>query len=163
MRETQTIDIARPVDEVFRFLIEPQNRLKYDTDLIAIHHSPAGPLRLGSQIVETRQFLGREGRSVTEVSELEPNRAIGYRSPKGDAVDAHGVYKFASIPDGTQLSLEFTLSPRGVVRLAMPLITRRLKRDIAVGLRNIKAIVESEHGLPVQTPDLHALLAHDDR
>ena len=80
MHETASIVITRPVDEVYRFLSEPQNRLKYDPDLIAIRHTPEGPLRLGSQIVETRRFLGRKGQSLTEVSELEPNRLIGYRT-----------------------------------------------------------------------------------
>jgi hypothetical protein len=144
MHEVATIVINCPVEEVYNFLSDPRNRLKYDPDLIAIHHTPDGPLHLGSRIVESRRFMGRKGTSVTEVVELEPNRAIGYRSPRGDPTNAFGTYHFDAIPEGTRLTLDFTLAPRGVFKLVTPFIAGRLKRDIATGLRNIKAVLENQ-------------------
>ena len=91
MHETASIVISCPVEEVWRFLSDPQNRLKYDPDLTAIHYTPEGPLRLGTQIFETRRFMGRKGNSVTEVAELEPNRAIGYRTLQEEPTNAFGV------------------------------------------------------------------------
>ena len=143
MNETASIVIHCPVEEVYDFLSDPQNRLKYDLDLITIRHTPEGPLRLGTQIVESRRFMGLKGKSVTEVSELEQNQVIGYRTLKGDPTNAFGAYHFDSIPEGTQLTLNFTLAPRGLIKLVTPFIAKRLKRDIAAGLRNIKALLES--------------------
>ena len=144
MHEVASIVINCPVEEAYRFLSDPQNRLKYDPDLIAIRHTPEGLLRLGTQIVESRRFMGRKGKSVTEVSELEPNRVIGYRSPMGDPTNAFGAYHFDSVPEGTRLTLDFTLAPRGLIKLAVPFIGRRLRQDIAAGLQNIKAVLENQ-------------------
>lgn len=144
MHEIASIVIHCPVGEVYQFLSDPQNRLKYDPDLIAIHHTPEGPLHLGTQIVESRRFMGRKGKSVTEVAELEPNQVIGYRTPTGDPTNAFGAYHFDAIPEGTRLTLNFTLAPQGLIKLAMPIIGRSVKRDIAAGLRNIKAVLENQ-------------------
>jgi uncharacterized membrane protein len=144
MHEIASIVIHCPAEEVYQFLSEPQNRLKYDPDLIAIRHTPDGPLRLGTQIVESRRFMGRKGTSVTEVSELEPNRVIGYRSPRGDPTNAFGAYHFDTVPEGTRLTLDFTLAPRGMIKLVTPFIAGRLRRDITAGLRNIKAVLENQ-------------------
>jgi len=69
---------------------------------------------------------------------------IGYRTPKGDPTNAFGAYHFDSIPEGTRLTLNFTLAPGGLIKLALPFIARRLRRDIAAGLRNIKAVLENQ-------------------
>ena len=144
MHETASIVIHCPVDEVYQFLRDPQNRLKYDPDLIAIRHTPEGPLRPGTQIVELHRFMGRKGKSATEVAELEPNQVTAYRTPKGDPTNAFGAYHFDSIPEGTRLTLNFTLAPRGLIKLAALFSARSLKRDIASGLRNIKAVLENQ-------------------
>jgi hypothetical protein len=137
VHEVRSTVIHCLVEQAYRFLSDPQNRLKYDPDLIAIRHTPDGPLRLGTRNVETRRFMGRKGEMVTEVAELEPDRVIGYRSPEGDPTNAFGAYHFDPVPEGTRLTLNFTAAPPGLARLVMPLIAGRLKRDIAAGLQNI--------------------------
>jgi hypothetical protein len=82
-------------------------------DLIAISHTPDGPLRPGTQIVETRHFMGKNGKSVTEVSELVPNQMIGYQTLEGDPTNACVAYHFVSVYEDTRLTLNFTLAPRG--------------------------------------------------
>lgn len=144
MQVVNSIIIHCPVEEVYRFMTDPQNRLKYDPDLIEVQHTPAGPLRLGTRIVESRRFMGRKGTSITEVSELDSNRVVGYRSPQGDPTNAWGAYHFEAIPEGTRLTLDFAAAPRGLYRLVTPFIAGRLKRDIAAGLRNIKAVLENQ-------------------
>ena len=91
----------------------PKNRLKYDPALIDVRQSPEGPLHLGTKIVEVRSMMGRKGEMVTEVSELEPNHLIGYRTLAGDPTNAFGAYQFESVPEGTKLYFEFYLGPQG--------------------------------------------------
>lgn len=143
INETASIVIHRPVDIVYQFMSEPKNRLRYDPKLIDVRHSPEGPLRYGTQIVEVRSMLGKRGEMVTEVSELEPNLRIGYRTLQVDPMNAVGAYHFDSIPEGTRLTLNFALNPRGIMKLIAPFVAGGLKRDIAAGLENIKAVLES--------------------
>ena len=81
---------------------------------------------------------------MTEVTEFEPNQVIGYRTLAGDPTNACGAYHFDSIPEGPRLTLNFTLAPRGLIKLAVPFIARSLRRDIAASLRNIKAELENQ-------------------
>lgn len=141
--EIASIIIYCPVGAVYDFLSRPSNRLRYDPQLVAVRQKPEGPLRLGTQIIEVRRLWGMTGEMVTEVSELEPSRRIGYRTRPSDPMNAFGAYHFEAIPEGTRLTLDFTLAPQGFMRLITPFITRNLKRDIANGLHNIKRTVES--------------------
>ncbi len=140
--EVASIVIDCPVEEVYKFLTVPGNRLKYDPDLIDVRQTPAGPLGIGTKIVEERSMMGKKGEMVTEVSELEPNQLIGYRTLKEDPMNAFGFYQFDSVPEGTRLTLNFTLDPRGFMKLVVPFIAGKMKRDIGAGLRDIKAVLE---------------------
>lgn len=144
INQVASIVIHRPVEQVYKFLSVPKNRLKYDPDLIDVRQTPELPMQVGTKIVEVRSMLGKKGEMVTEVSELEPNHLIGYRTLQGDPTNAFGAYQFESVPEGTRLTLNFTLDPRGIVKLVVPLIAGSMKRNIAAGLLNIKAVLETQ-------------------
>ncbi|HLF89492.1 MAG TPA: SRPBCC family protein [Anaerolineales bacterium] len=140
--EIASVIIHRPIEDVYAFMSQPKNRLVYDPDLLDVRQTPEGPLRMGTQIVEVRSMLGRKGEMVTEVSELDPNRRIGYRSRKDDPMNAFGHYQFESAPEGTRLTLNFTLAPKGLMQLVVPLLATRLRRDIQAGVQRIKTTLE---------------------
>jgi uncharacterized protein YndB with AHSA1/START domain len=144
INETASIVIHRPVERVFAFMSQPKNRLRYDPKLLDVRQTPEGPLRLGTQIVEVRSMMGRRGEMVTEVSELEPNQKIGYRTLQKDPMSAIGAYQFQSVAEGTRLTLNFALNPRGILKFITPFLAGGLKRDIAAGLENIKTVLESQ-------------------
>ncbi len=146
IKETASIVIARPVDEVFNFVSDARNRPRYDPGLIAVRVTPDGPVRIGTKIIEVRPFMGKKREMVTEVSKLEPNHVIGYQTLQGDPVNASGSYQFAATPEGTRLTLNFTLDARGLMKLAAPFMAVGLRRDIQAGLSNIKAVLERPPG-----------------
>ena len=145
INETASIIIHCPIEQVYEFMSVPKNRLRYDPKLIDVRQSPEGPLRIGTQIVEVRSMMGVKGEMVTEVAELEPQRRIGYRTLPTDAMNAVGAYQFEAVPEGTRLTLNFAVKPRGIMKLAIPFVGRGMKRDIAAGLENIKAVLEKQH------------------
>ncbi len=144
INETASIIIHRPIEQVYAFMSVPKNRLRYDPKLIDVRQSPEGPLLIGSQIVEVRSMMGVKGEMVTEVAELEPQQRIGYRTRESDPMNAVGAYHFEAVPEGTRLTLNFAVNPRGMMKLAMPFVGRGMKRDIAAALANIKALLEKQ-------------------
>ena len=142
IHEIASIDINSPVEKVFDFMSDPRNRTRYDPDLIEVRQTPQPPMVVGTRIVEVRGMLGIQREMVTEVSELEQNQLIAYRTLERDPTNAFGSYRFDSIPEGTRLTLDFTLDPKGITGLFAPLMARGLKRDIQSGLENIKAVLE---------------------
>lgn len=142
INETASIVIRCPIEQVYQFMSEPKNRLRYDPKLIDVRQTPEGPLRPGTRIVEVRSMMGKQGEMVTEVSELEPNQRIGYRTLQNDPMNAGGAYEFAPVPEGTRLTLNFVMNPKGILKLITPFVARGLKRDIASGLENIRTELE---------------------
>ena len=144
INEIASVIIHRPIEDVYDFMSQPKNRLVYDPDLLDVRQTPEGPLKIGTEIVEVRSMMGRKGEMVTEVSELENNRRIGYHTRKDDPMNAFGHYQFESVPEGTLLTLNFTLAPKGIMKLFVPLMAGKLKRDITKGLRSIKTVLEKK-------------------
>jgi uncharacterized membrane protein len=144
INEAASIVIHCSVEQVYAFMSVPKNRLRYDPKLIDVHQTPEGPLRIGTQITEVRSMMGKRGEMVTEVAELEPNQRIGYRTLQADPMNAVGAYQFDAVPEGTRLTLNFAVNPRGMMKLVMPFVGRGLRRDIAAGLANIKTVLEKE-------------------
>lgn len=144
IHHTASVVIRCPVEQVFAFMSVPKNRTRYDAALLGVRQTPDGPLHLGTQIFEMRSAMGVKREMVTEVSVLESNRKIGYRTLPGDSMNAYGAYEFVPVPEGTRLTLDFTLDPGGLMKLAEPFIASGLKRNIGAGLENIKRVLESE-------------------
>lgn len=144
IHHTASVVIRCPVEQVFAFMSDPKNRTRYDPALLGVRQTPEGPLNIGTRIFEMRGSMGVRREMVTEVSALESNHKIGYRTLPGDAMNAYGSYEFVAVPEGTRLTLDFTLDPKGLMKLAEPFIASGLKRDIGAGLENIKRVLESE-------------------
>ena len=143
-QHTASIFINRPVEEVFNFISDARNRLKYDPALVDVRQTPESRVGIGTQIVEMRRMGGRSMEMPTEVVQYEPNRLIGFRSQPGDPSNASGSYTVEAVEGGTRLSLDFTTNPRGLYRLIAPLIAMGLNRSIPKGLENIKKVLEGE-------------------
>lgn len=139
---TAAVVIPRPIEEVFNFISDPQNRLKYDSGLLEVRQEPEARLDVGTKIVEVRRMGGRTVELPTEVVQYEPNKQIGFRSLPGDPSNASGTYAMESVPAGTLLTLDFTTRPGGLYRLIAPLIALGLRRSIPKGLENIKSVLE---------------------
>ncbi|MGH2762692.1 MAG: hypothetical protein ACRDLD_08970, partial [Thermoleophilaceae bacterium] len=55
-----------------------------------------------------------------------------------------GTYLFEATPYGTKVTSRVELEPRGLSRLAEPLIAASLRREIAAGLPVLKELLERQ-------------------
>ena len=65
--------ISRPIDEVFAFVSNKENDLKWQQGLVEVHQA-AGPVGVGTQIAEVYSFLGRKMEGKLEVTEYQAGR-----------------------------------------------------------------------------------------
>lgn len=139
-----SIEIDRPVAEVFAVLADQRNEVRYNPAMRSSTKVSDGPLGVGTTFEAT---LGeRPGRKVRIVyTAYEPPSVLGSRSVAGPAT-IDGTVRCAAIGDRTRLSWDWQVRLGGLARLATPLvglIGRRQERRIWTGL---KRFAEEEAG-----------------
>ena len=70
----QSVTIARPADQVFAFLADPDNIPRWRPDVLEARSS-GGPLQMGSEFDEVINFGGRKAQTF-RVDVFEPNKTL---------------------------------------------------------------------------------------
>ena len=69
------VTIARPVEEVFQFLLDlDKNLLSADSDVESVVKTPDGPTAPGTTVRIRQKVLGRTAESVTRFTAVERDR-----------------------------------------------------------------------------------------
>lgn len=96
MRFEQTFTVRRLPEDVFAFMVDPDNLAKWQTVKTYVTPLTDGPPRLGYRVREGTKVGQRESDQVVEFTEFEPGRAFGVRVIEGP--ESHGRWTFQ--PDG---------------------------------------------------------------
>jgi carbon monoxide dehydrogenase subunit G len=138
-----SVDIDRPVHEVWEYLIEPENVPEWQSSAVSSHQVSHGPIGVGTRLQDERRFLGRRATSEVEVSEFEPERLFtlhGLSGPVRFTVRHH----LSANGGGTRLDVEAEADPGGVGRLMRPMIERAAEHEIKGDFKRLKEILEKE-------------------
>jgi uncharacterized protein YndB with AHSA1/START domain len=143
IREEGNVIIHRPVEEVFAYVSDLTHSAEWQAGLLEVRRLTEGPIGVGTRYAFVRQFIGRKMESTNEFVAYEPNRTVRFRIPSGP-MPGQGTYLFEATPDGTRVTSRVELEPRGLSRLAEPLIAASLRREIAAGLPVLKELLERQ-------------------
>jgi uncharacterized membrane protein len=143
IREEGNVVIQRPVEEVFAYVSDLTHSAEWQAGLVEVRRLTEGPLGVGTRYAFVRQFMGRKMEASNEFVAYEPNTTVRFRIPSGP-MPGHGTYLFEATPDGTKVTSRVELQPRGLSRLAAPLIGASLRREIAAGLPVLKELLEGQ-------------------
>ena len=132
--------IHKPVEEVFAFLCNKENDLKWQSGLVEVHQQDRS-MKVGTRIDEVYSFLGRRINGVLEVTEFEPNRKIGTKGVSG-AFPIQYTYLLEPANDGTQFSIEMEMKPEGFFALAEPIVGANLKKSMDSDINSLKQTLE---------------------
>ena len=137
LRIDQTFSVSRPPEEVFAFMIAPENLAKWQT--IKTHVTPLteGPTRLGSRFREGNKVGPRRWEQVVEVVEFDPGRVFGVKVTEGPASSG----RWTMEPDGSGSRVEFEADFTGPQWLA-PILTRLMARQFRGYHENLRREVE---------------------
>jgi uncharacterized protein YndB with AHSA1/START domain len=75
-----TVEIARPPEEVFAYLVDVSNLPSWQSGVHSAEIEGGGEARPGARIVESRHMLGRELRTTLEIEEIEPPHLFALRA-----------------------------------------------------------------------------------
>ena len=138
--ETHTVNISRPVNEVFDFVADPSNETAWHFDVKEVLRSSHGPYELG----ETFQWVVKFGGSKTysiEVTGLEPNRFIELTTRQGPVMPIL-THTFQKNGDGTRYTRRVRFETKGLLRVLAPVMTR-MNNPNTKWADNLKELLES--------------------
>lgn len=138
-----TVEISRPVAEVFAFVADQTNAPQWQGGLQAVRRLTDGPVGVGTEHEFVRRFAGRELASRNRFVSFEQGRYVAFEIPEG-WLTGEGSYSTEPIPSGTLLTSRVRLQPRGVAALLDPLLARLLARDSRRDELRLKRLLERE-------------------
>ena len=115
--------IARPIDQVFVFLVNPSNNSLWQEGVVESRQISEGPVGVGSRGRDIRRFFGRQIEYDYEIVEYEPNEKIRFKSISGP-IQFDGSYTLQSIQEGTRFTFTIEGSAGLWFSLAGPLAAR---------------------------------------
>lgn len=136
---SRTIEVPRPPEEVFPWLIEADRVPQWASGVQS--YEVSGPLAAGARV---RQRLSVSGQNVDvdmEIVRYEPPREAETRFST-NGIDVVNVYSLTSDGAGTRLTQSLDAKARGMTaRLLLPVVQPRLERKLAEDLDRLAELL----------------------
>ncbi|HKA26206.1 MAG TPA: SRPBCC family protein [Gaiellaceae bacterium] len=137
-----SVEIAKPVHEVWEYLIDPDNVPEWQTSALSSHQISDGEMSVGTHLQDERRFLGRRARSEVEVTEFEPERLFTLHGISGPV--RFTIRHRLEERDGyTHLEVDAEADPSGIGRLMRPLVEHAASHEIRRDFETLKRVLEA--------------------
>ena len=135
----RSIEIKRPVEEVYAFVSDASKIPLWRKDILA----STGPARVsvGTEFVETINFMGRKNFAMKVVA-LEPNCREVIENIAGPGVRPVQTFTFEPSALGTSFIVSVTVRTFGLFRLMEPMMPKMIAKNWEGYLRDLKQILE---------------------
>ena len=135
-----TLQIARPVDEVFAYLTDIERIPEWQASAEEV--SLEGELAEGSRIREVRSMMGRRATSTMEVTEYDPPKRFSLRTVEGP-ITYTVEHALESVNGGTRVTFTGRGETNRVPRLMLGTVRRTIQRQFVKDLETFKQRLES--------------------
>ena len=143
------IFIGRPVEDVFDFVADSRNEPQYNPAMTSVELLTAPPIGRGTRF---RARMGRAGtQMLVELTEFDRPHRLGSRTTSS-VMRTSGALTFAADGDGTVMSWDWQVRPKGWMRMLGPLfgpLGGRMERRIWASM---KRCLENTAAHPVNRP-----------
>ena len=137
------VDIARPPDEVFRYVTDPSRFGEWQSDVISAHIEGDGQA-VGSRCVMTRRIGGKDRTSTSEITQISPPRTWTIRGIDGP-IRANVTVTVDPLGDGTQahVAIKLDFQGYGMGKLIMPMVVQEARKEVPQSCQKLKSRLES--------------------
>jgi hypothetical protein len=139
-----TIEIARPAEDVFAFVIEPSTFPEWQQGVVRGHMNES-PTRVGSQCTTVRSIGGREREAHTAITDYDPPRRWADRGIDGPI---RAMVEVSVEPlegnSGSRVMISLDFTGHGIGKLLVPLVIRRqAAREMPENMKRLKQRLEA--------------------
>ena len=140
MEFSNTVVIERSRHDVFEFVSNLENVPKWNYAIVATRKTSDGPVRVGTTYRQIRSVPRRSEESL-EITELEPDRIFAVHGGLGP-FQATLTYEFEDVAGMTRLTNGADLEASGIMKLAAPIASSRIREAVAANLEALKQLLE---------------------
>jgi hypothetical protein len=141
IRVEKSIVIDRSSDDVFAYVADQTNAVRWQSGIAEIRRLTDGPPGVGTRHVFVRTLMGKRLTGENEYIAWEPGRRVTFRTTSGPGLLAS--YIVDSTAGGARLTTTMELDVSGLMSLAEPLVAVGLRRDVDANLGRLKRILEA--------------------
>ena len=134
----KSIVVNKPVEEVFAFVSDGSRAPGWQGGLEAVEGQGNA---VGEQYTEVRKFMGREMRSVLEITAFEPPSRWGAKILKGP-VPYDVLARLEPLEGGTRVTVRVDGEPTGFFKVAEGMVKSQLEKSMEEDLQRLKKILE---------------------
>lgn len=143
IREELQIDC--PPTTAFDLMADVRKLTEWNDGASKAEMRSAEPVGLGSTFVAVNR-----GQVMTStITTFERPKRLDF-SVEGKAMDVAATFQFTSAGEGTQLAMEFTPEPKGVMKVLLPILKPLIRSDLARQHRKFKHYCESQGAVTSQ-------------
>jgi len=136
-----SVMIDCPIEEVWKFLIDLSNVPKWETAILEMRPTSAGPVGVGS----TWEVKRKDKMIIPQrCIEYEPKRKFSFVIPSGPAKGTIASYSMETIEGKTRFTSTGDFKFNGFYKLLGPFVTRGQRKEGVASIGNLKRILESE-------------------
>jgi hypothetical protein len=135
-----SVTIDRPARDVFAFVADLENVPKWNYAIVETRKTSEGPVAIGATYRQTRSIPTRSEETL-RVTELEPDRRFAVHGELGPFVGTLA-YDFEDLNGRTRLMNTADLEGRGLMKLAAPMASGRVREAVAENLGALKQLLE---------------------
>jgi uncharacterized protein YndB with AHSA1/START domain len=143
------VDIARPAEAVFGYCSDHTHEIEWNPAMRRVAKITDGPVGAGTRY-EMEFLPGRP--IVAECVRFDPP-ACWAVAGSGNGMRSSFSGRVTAVPAGARLEFRMEIEPRGLLRAALPLLRRRMPRNLARDIALIKARLEAPAGPRLPGPD----------
>jgi uncharacterized protein YndB with AHSA1/START domain len=133
MRET--IEIARPVDEVYAYVTDPNRFGEWQDDVVSVNVE-------GNRFTTTRKVGGT---TTQEITEVDPPRSWAARGIDGPIRPIARVTIEPS-PAGSRVTFDLEFEGHGMGKALLPMVRRAAAKGAPLSYQKLKARLEKPSG-----------------
>jgi uncharacterized protein YndB with AHSA1/START domain len=141
---TTSMLIARPVEEVFAFLLNPKDSApRMDPaggGLVLM--TPDGPPGPGTTFIFRQRVMGRTTETKTHLTAVDTNRRVEFDAEIGP-MRPRCTLTFEPVAEGTLVIFRGDSHPRGPLKLVTPVMDRMGQKNWTHRLARMKEVLES--------------------
>ncbi|HEX6228922.1 MAG TPA: SRPBCC family protein [Solirubrobacterales bacterium] len=143
MRVEESIEIKRPLQEVFDYVSDVGNYPAWMAHAMEVFSDTPGPPKQGNRFTVTIKSVGHRFETPYERTSYEANSRCTDRAVGGPIPNQWWHWAVQEVPGGTCVTRAVDAEPGGLLKLLEPLQKRAAERQLRKDLRMLKELLEA--------------------